>query len=227
MLQNKEHINELGMRFYETRGNKEFDEFYKSYYYAAARTVSKLFPNVTFANRKLALDNFFIQVFEKIYQFDPSKGTFLNWIYSILINSVLTSIRANHLKKENFLIPLDLSYSANQEDFFYRASDLSREEEEEEEYRKLREKCWDKLLNLNHPHAYLLQDFYVKGSSLKELSENYGANLSTIKTRLRAAMFQLKYDMGIRESHVKKQGDKDNLRYCAYREKHGRKCKSK
>jgi RNA polymerase sigma factor (sigma-70 family) len=225
MLQNKEHINELGMRFYETRGNKEFDEFYKSYYTAAIRTVNKLFPNITWADRKLAVDNFFIQVFEKIYQYKPDRGEFLQWSYSILINSVLTTTRVKNLRKENFLVFNSETNIENKTDWFFGSTEF--EDEQHREHHALVEKCWEGLLNLNHPHAYLLQDYYVNGNSLKELSEKYGENLNTIKTRVRAALFQLKYDMGLREKDVSKEGDKAHLRYCVYREKHGRKCKSK
>lgn len=119
------------------------------------------------------LQETFITVWNKSYQYDSNKGRFYTWIYRIAKNKVL-----NHLRKHNILIQTDdLSVYNNEED-------ASSDEIDSNQLKGAVSK-----LEVHHQQAIDL--VYFKGLTHKEAHEEMKVPLGTFKSYVRQALKQL------------------------------------
>ncbi|NNK72697.1 MAG: sigma-70 family RNA polymerase sigma factor [Flavobacteriaceae bacterium] len=118
------------------------------------------------------LQDTFLKVWEKSYQYDPDKGRFYTWVYRIARNNVL-----NALRKENDLIQnSDLSVYTNKEaDVELDFEDLN-----------------GGIRKLEPHHKQAIDLIYFKGLTHREAHAVMDVPLGTFKSYIRQALKQLR-----------------------------------
>ncbi|MBT8253454.1 MAG: sigma-70 family RNA polymerase sigma factor [Bacteroidia bacterium] len=118
------------------------------------------------------LQDTFLKVWEKSYQYDPVKGRFYTWVYRIARNNVL-----NALRKENDLIQnSDLSVYTNKEaDVELDFEDLN-----------------GGIRKLEPHHKQAIDLIYFKGLTHREAHAVMDVPLGTFKSYIRQALKQLR-----------------------------------
>lgn len=118
------------------------------------------------------LQDTFLKVWEKSYQYDPDKGRFYTWVYRIARNNVL-----NALRKENDLIQnSDLSVYTNKEaDVELDFEDLN-----------------GGIRKLESHHKQAIDLIYFKGLTHREAHAVMDVPLGTFKSYIRQALKQLR-----------------------------------
>lgn len=124
------------------------------------------------------LQDTFMTIWEKAYQYNPEKGKFYTWAYRIAKNKTLNYLRQTH----NLIQTEDLSVHINKEDNIV----------VEHEYLQLNG-CL-KQLDLHHQRAIEL--VYFKGLTHREAHKEMDVPLGTFKSYIKQAVkkLQLSYD---------------------------------
>jgi len=120
------------------------------------------------------LQDTFMTVWEKSYQYNPDKGKFYTWIYRIAKNKALNFLR----KPEQLIQNDDLSVYSNKEDEI--SIDL--------EYLELN----GSIKKLENHHQKALMLVYFEGLTHREAHEKMSVPLGTFKSYIRQALKQLK-----------------------------------
>ena len=121
------------------------------------------------------LQDTFLTIWEKSYQYNPEKGRFYTWAYQIAKNKTLNFLR----KKKNLLIQTeDFSVYRN------KADNISIDSE----YLELKG-C---LLKLEPHHQKALELVYFKGLTHREAHKEMDVPLGTFKSYIKQALKKLK-----------------------------------
>ena len=123
----------------------------------------------------------FVKIWKNIDFYDKSKGSLFTWILNIARNNAIDKIRSKDFRQNNSIQSVDHnvhiieSQTITQSDY---KSDLI---------------GIDKLINQLRPEYQLLIDLiYLKGYTQAEVSEEFNIPLGTVKTRIKAAINQLR-----------------------------------
>lgn len=120
------------------------------------------------------LQETFITVWNKAYQYNPNKGRFYTWVYRIAKNKVL-----NHLRKNNILIQTDdLSVYKNKEE----------PKTVDREFLELN----GAITKLDAHHRHAIELVYFKGLTHREAHAEMDVPLGTFKSYIQQALKQLR-----------------------------------
>jgi RNA polymerase sigma factor (sigma-70 family) len=122
-----------------------------------------------------ALNNGMLKVFRNIEQYDPRKGTFFNWVYTVIRNAALTEVRN---KKTGF----SPTYTE-------RLPDVA-------SFNPFAEKDWDDVYELLDKLPLTTRAvcilYYTEGFSVKEISLSLEMKEGTVKWHLNEGRNKLK-----------------------------------
>lgn len=121
------------------------------------------------------VNNGMLRVFKNIDQYNSSKGDFFNWMYTVVRNGCLTSLRENGRK----------NYEIAMEDI---PESTDAPEDELIQY----ESIIDKITLLPQATKVIFLLFYVEGFSIKEIVEELGVSDGTVKWHLNQGRNRLK-----------------------------------
>lgn len=131
------------------------------------------------------LQEVFIQIWEKIQFYEPSLGNPLAWMTRLTRNKAIDRLRSKSFKKR--------ADESDIEKFFDLSEDKSTSNPENiSDRNRERAEITEALRSLNENQRELIEFAYFKGYSQTELAEHFKIPLGTVKTRIRAAMMQLR-----------------------------------
>ena len=118
--------------------------------------------------------------------FDPSRAKLGTYLYRVATNEAIDVIRKNRedATEDEFLY-------LSQTDFTDRIADNPGKNVGKYSLSRL-EKA---LESLSETHRHFIEDYYYRGIRSPEIAEQYGVNPSTLRGRLRSALFRLKKEM--------------------------------
>lgn len=147
--------------------------------------VYSVIYNLT-SNREDASDlaqDTFIKAFQSINRF-KGKSSFFTWLYRIALNTTLTHLRKNKLRRFfSFEKMVDEDHSAGFIDSMTSDSDSDKAALMSE----LQEKLNDAFQKLSVKHRTVITLFEIDGLSHKEISDIVGCSVGTVRSRLHYA----------------------------------------
>ena len=170
-----------GEQFQETKEEKYFNMFYEltfDYY----RAIGYKYYHQQYHNLQDILNSFYLNVFQKINNYNPEKGKFHSWVGRIFTNEVY----GNFYKRHKLVYFPDFW----EEQLFIYNFD---EEYDEELFIEQSSKLNNAISKLHEPHQTVIIEKYFKGLMMKEIAEKYGVNIQIVKNQLRSAREKLKY----------------------------------
>lgn len=167
-------IQKLGIKYFITKSDKDFTELYKILAPALLKFLTKYFKIPLEIKEDIIADTF-VLIIEKINLYN-SKYNFGTWSITIAKNIFFGKAKRN---KVVYI-----------EKYFNQIEIL----EEIPEYMEIPlEEVYKEINCLENPnYRYPMIDFHIKRKSIKEISENYDMNISTVKTHLRWARKKIK-----------------------------------
>ncbi len=125
------------------------------------------------------LHDTFLKIWQKIEDYDASKGRFFTWMLNIARNMAIDKLRSKEFKSGTKTD--DVSNFVNIADSEYSDKNVS-------DYIGVKE-----VLNkLPEEQKFLIEKMYFEGYSQSEIAEEFDIPLGTIKTRVRAGMSKLR-----------------------------------
>lgn len=165
-------------KIFTERTGKDFSSLYKKYYPKLIYFTAKM-CNDTQKAEDISTDSFMI-AFEKIEKYEKDKSQFSTWLFTIAKNLVLQDIKN---KKKTISLDVELDEEGTtMKDFI--------PEVEEQEYlhdisNKKAEVMKKHISNLKNPYKKVIEMREIKRMAYKDISEELGKNLSTIKSQIR------------------------------------------
>lgn len=163
--------------FRERTGN-DFTFFYKKYYPKLIYYTSKMCGDPQKAE-DVTIESF-MTAFEKIDKYEKEKAQFSTWLFTIARNLMLQDIKAN--KKT-------LSIDVEFDDEGTTLKDFLPEEEDNGHLEKISEKKAEimlkKISELKEPYKKVIEMREIKKMAYKDIADQLGKNLSTIKSQIR------------------------------------------
>lgn len=129
------------------------------------------------------LQDVFLKIWDKISSYDSTKGKLFTWMLNIARNQAIDKTRSKEISKSNKTKDLDtLVHTVDRQEYQEQAIDGIGVKEV--------------LKSLPEDQQFIVEYLYFKGYTQSELAEESGIPLGTVKTRLRAAMQQLRTLVG-------------------------------
>ena len=125
------------------------------------------------------LQDAFIKIWDKIENYDASKGRLFTWMLNLTRNLAIDKTRSKEISKEGKTSGIDNLVNR-----------IDRHESVEQGVESIGVR--DILKNLPEEQKFVVEYLYFKGYSQSELAEEFNIPLGTVKTRLRLAMKQLR-----------------------------------
>ena len=129
------------------------------------------------------LQDVFLKIWDRIDQYDASKGKLFTWLLNIARNQAIDKTRSREISKDQKTGGIeDLVNSIDNEGYTeQRIEDIGVQEI---------------LKGLPQEQQFVVEHLYFKGYSQAELAEEFNIPLGTVKTRLRLAMQHLRTTLG-------------------------------
>jgi RNA polymerase sigma-70 factor (ECF subfamily) len=168
-------------KYFVEKTGKDFSTLYKKYYPKLIYYTSKM-CNDPQKTEDIATDSF-LTAFEKIDKYESEKAQFSTWLFTIAKNLALQAI-----KNDKKSVSLDTEYDdegTTMKDFIPEdySSDLELYDSNE-----IKADIMLKQIDLlKEPYKTVMEMREVKKMSYKEISDELGKNLSTIKSQIRNA----------------------------------------
>jgi RNA polymerase sigma factor (sigma-70 family) len=149
------------------------EKLYRQFYPALFALCKTFFDD----NQEIvtAINNGMLKVFKNIEQYDEEKGTFFNWVYTVVRNAALTEIR-------NKKISVSLAYIGTIPDT---AS-----------FNPFEEKEWERVYEMLHRLPVTTRAvcnlYYNEGFSIKEIAASLEMKEGTVKWHLNEGRTRLK-----------------------------------
>ena len=169
---------------FKERTGKDFTFFYNKYYpkllYFTSRMAESAKLDVTTAE-DVSTDAF-LTAFEKIDKYNQEKSQFSTWLFTIAKNIMLQVIKNEH-KTLSLDVPVD-EEGTTMKDFL--------EDEESEQYvhdliQMKSDIMIEKISHLKNPYKQVIEMRELKKMAYKDIADDLGRNLSTIKSQIRQA----------------------------------------
>lgn len=165
-------------KLFKERTGKEFTELYKKYYPKLIYFTSKICNDVQKAE-DISTDSF-ITALQKIDKYDIEKAQFSTWLFTIARN-----IAFQDKKIENRSISLDVEF----DDEGTTMKDFIQEQESNEGvyaiYAQKADIIKKYISELKEPYKTVIRMREIDKMAYKDISEELGKNLSTIKSQIR------------------------------------------
>lgn len=154
---------------------------YDNYSASLYGVIYRILPKEDMAEE--VLQDVFLKIWDKIESYDASKGRLFTWMLNIARNQAIDKLRSREISKSNKTKDIDSLVHTidNQEQVEQRIDGIG---------------VTDILKVLPEEQRFIVDYLYFKGYSQSELAEESGIPLGTVKTRLRAAMQQLRTLVG-------------------------------
>jgi RNA polymerase sigma-70 factor (ECF subfamily) len=163
---------------FKERTGKDFSTLYTKYYPKLIYFISKICKDVQKAE-DISTDSFIVAL-EKIDKYDKEKAQFSTWLFTIARNLALQD-----LKIENRSISLDIEF----DDEGTTLKDFIQETESNEAvydvYSKKADVLKKHILELKEPYKTVIEMREINRMSYKDIADQLGKNLSTIKSQIR------------------------------------------
>ncbi len=165
-------------QLFKERTGKDFSFFYEKYYPKLIYYTSRMCNDQQKA-QDISTDSFLI-AFEKIDKYEREKSQFSTWLFTIARNLMLQDIK-NSKKTMSLDIEID-EEGTTMKDFI--------QEEESEEYlhdlnTKKAEIMKRHIRNLKEPYRQVIEMREIQKMQYKDIADQLGKNLSTIKSQIR------------------------------------------
>lgn len=167
---------------FKERTGKDFNFFYNKYYpkllYFTSRMAESAKLDVTMAQD--ASTDAFLTAFDKIDKYHQEQSQFSTWLFTIAKNIMLQIIK-NEQKTLSMDIPVDEDGTT--------MKDFIEDSESEQHVHDLVQMKYDIMINkiseLKQPYKEVIEMRELKKMAYKDISDNLGRNLSTIKSQIR------------------------------------------
>lgn len=153
-----------------------YNALYDNYSAALYGVITRIIPAEEIAED--ILQEVFIKIWKAIDSFDQSKGRLFTWMLNIARNSSIDYIRSKQSRIENKIQNID--------DSAYELSKRSKTMNTDVIGVK------EQVIKLKDDQRILIDMIYFKGYTQEETAEELGIPLGTVKTRVRAAIMQLR-----------------------------------
>lgn len=157
------------------RENKAFNYLYQHYSGALYGVIVPIVTEAEVAND--VLQEVFLNIWRKIESYDASKGRLFTWMLNIARNASIDMLRSKNFQNTRKNQPLsdNVNWSTNTQ--VQNIDNIG--------LRKMLEKLKDE-------HRTLVELAYFRGYTHEEIAAMEGIPLGTVKTRIRAALIQLR-----------------------------------
>lgn len=146
-----------------------YDKYSAALYGVASRIIKN--DDVT----EEVLQDVFVKIWNKIDQYDASKGRFFTWMMNLTRNASIDKLRSKEISRSSKTDSLD--------DYVY---SFDRENSTEMSIDAIGVKS---LMNdLVDDQKFILQKIYFEGFTHTEIADEYDIPLGTVKSRLRSAL---------------------------------------
>lgn len=154
------------------------ETLYNNYSKAVFSVIVKIVNSREIAEE--LIQDVFLKVWNNIATYDTSKGRLYTWLIGIARNLAIDTLRSKDYKKNSYK---SLDY----------INDVSYNEPGEDDHKAIELAGMDKYLEkLKEEQRVLIELSYFQGLTQKEISEQLGISLGTVKTRIRSAMMRLR-----------------------------------
>jgi RNA polymerase sigma-70 factor (ECF subfamily) len=161
------------------RTGKNFDFYYKKYYPKLIYYTNKI-CNDTQKAEDVSIDSF-LTAFDKIDMYESDKSQFSTWLFTIARNLALQEKKTNS-KSISMDVEID-EEGTTMKDFIQ-----EEESEDEAKYEAINMKAQimlEAIGKLKEPYKRVIEMREVRKMQYKDISEQLGKNLSTIKSQIR------------------------------------------
>jgi len=161
----------------QNKDRSAFNYLYDNYSGALYGVIKRVVEAEDIAND--VLQEAFVKIWKNIGGYDSSKGSIFTWMMNICRNTAIDEVRSKNFKKE----------AQNQNiDDFVSIVDSQNKVEQKVDHIGLKKIVQD----LKPEHRILIDKIYFEGYTQDEVSKELEIPLGTVKTRVRAAMTQLR-----------------------------------
>lgn len=154
-----------------------FEYLYDHYSSALYGVIFRILRNESIAEE--VLQDAFLKIWDRIDQYDVSRGRLFTWMVNITRNLAIDKIRSKEISREKKTNDLEGLVHI-----------IDKKESVEQKTDSIGVK--DSLKDLPEEQQFVVEYLYFKGYTQSELAEDFNIPLGTIKTRLRAAMQRLR-----------------------------------
>lgn len=156
---------------------KAFDVLYNNYSSSLFGVISRIIPAEEIAQD--ILQDVFVKIWKSTDMYDKSKGRLYTWMLNIARNSAIDYSRSRQFKSETKNQDIDNSvYEVNNQKSSTFNTDIIGLKEE--------------VTKLKDDYRILIDLIYFKGFTQEETARELNIPLGTIKTRVRAAILELR-----------------------------------
>jgi RNA polymerase sigma-70 factor (ECF subfamily) len=170
-------IEELALKFQETGDNNVFASFYDDLNKRFKIYLFSYYKNIKKHNVDEVCSDAMYNIWNKIHQFDLTRGRFSTWAFSILRNAALHMIK--HQNKY-------FEYCDN-----YDNNNIINEDDEEEHQKNI-EVVLSALEEIPYPLRSFLDDKYINGLSNPEIALKYNMPIQVVKNRIHKGLLAIK-----------------------------------
>lgn len=130
------------------------------------------------------LQDAFLRIWDKIESYDPARGRLFTWMLNITRNLAIDKTRSKEISKDRKTDDIDVLVNK-----------IDRKEQAElnVDFIGLKEV----LGRLSEEQKFVVEYLYLKGYTQSELADEFKIPLGTVKTRLRAAMMELRQILNV------------------------------
>jgi len=161
----------------KSNDKRAFEYLYDNYAGALYAVILKKIEDTTLAED--VLQEVFVKIWNNFSTYDTSKGRLFTWMLNISRNLAIDTLRSKSFKKQS-----KIQNSEKAVDY------VSNNINEDEKFDALGIR--NQLNRLSQEHKRIMNMAYFEGFTQDEISKQLGIPLGTIKTRMRAAILELK-----------------------------------
>lgn len=167
---------------FKERTGKDFSFFYEKYYPKLIYYTSKMCQSAKIDSAKaedISTESFLV-AFEKVEKYEREKSQFSTWLFTIAKNLMLQEIK-NSQKTMSLDVEVD-EEGTTMKDFL---EEVESEEHIHELIQKKSDIMMEKISNLKQPYRQVIEMREIKKMAYKDIADQLGKNLSTIKSQIR------------------------------------------
>jgi RNA polymerase sigma-70 factor (ECF subfamily) len=186
----KSQLQELGMAFYQTRSEADFNKVYLRMKSSVGYYIKDILP--ASADRDEALANTFAKVWSKIHMYDPY-WNFSTWVYRIARNEALLMLR---YKRRNYSLEAMEEKGVNMESrTAVEMPNLELNNSELPIIDVLFEHAVDAISKLPETYKVVMTMREIEKKKYEDISKELGWKQNTVRTRIRKGRELLRKDL--------------------------------
>lgn len=154
-----------------------FEYLYDHYSGALFGVIHRILKTESIAEE--VLQDVFLKIWERIHQYDSTKGKLFTWMVNIARNQAIDKTRSKEISRENKTGSIETIVHTPER------GGIVESNVEGIGIKEVLHRLPDEL-------RFIIEHLYFKGYSQAELAEEFNIPLGTVKTRTRSAMSQLR-----------------------------------